>query len=232
MTGESRGDDDAGSSWALFAAIAVSLALIAAGVVLAFYANSIRTALHVGSTTCVLTSAESAADPVSRKGNTPLVHLAGAQARACSLSSLPAGLRLAQLTVKREPASDTLLAALLAAALALVLCGAFFTHVEGITVAGIHLRIRRRDRRDTAIAVDLDAQKRPADIAPAVVESAKLVAQQKAADLRDFAAGRRVSAPIEVSDDRLAELRRGNPLPPALLSELAEQALDEQLEGG
>lgn len=218
---------------ARIAVVFVSIVLVGGGVAVALYAKSTRTTLPVTSTTCVVTSSDIGDAPGRREDEPAVTRLSSSQAGACSATALPNGMRLAQLTVKRASASDTLLAALLATSLALVVCGAFFTRIESVAVGGVGIGVRRdkrKDTEDTSRAVDRVAEEMQQAVPSEAVERAKLAAKEKAADLREVAIGKRAIPPIMVPTDRLAELRRGNPLPADVLDELARKALDEQLE--
>jgi hypothetical protein len=170
-------------------------------------------------------------DAEGRREDEPQVtKLSPAQARICDTDRIADGLRLGQLTVKREPPSDTLLSALFGAALALVFAGAFYPRIESVTVAGLGFKVKRGDARASAKAVVALADELPEPVPPQAVEGATRDVQDKLGDLREYAAGKREIPPIEVPGELLPELRRGNPLPEDLLKELADRALKEQLE--
>jgi hypothetical protein len=208
----------------------LAVGLIIAGVLVLVYADLIRTDLHVASTTCVLTSSDTGDGSPTHEDEPAVTQLTGSQPTACGVKRIAAGLRLAQLTVRRETTSDTFLAALLATALALLLCGAFFTRIESITVAGVSIGMGKQDRKEAGRAVAQAVRRRAEPIPPQVVAKATVTAGELATDVRRAAAGKRPSAPVPVSADRLAELRRGDPLPADLLEELADKALEEELE--
>src|SRR5262249_55182545 len=156
------------------------------------------TSLHTSSTTCVVTSSDIGDVPARREDEPAVTRLSSSQAHVCSVAQLPTGLRLAQLTVKREPAPDTLLSALLATSLALVISGVFFARVESITIAGVGIGIGRRDRKNADKAVDRVVDTLPQEVPPGTVERTKRATQRKAVELREYAVGERIAPPIDV----------------------------------
>ena len=227
-TSASPGTDDEERRGLTFA---ISFGLILLGVALAIYAGVIRTNLHTDAAVCVLSGPDTADTPSAHEDEPPIAPLSPTELAACPSAPLGSLVRISQFTVTRRNASDTLLTALLATAAVLVLSGAFFTRIETISgPGGLSLSMaKRRDRNDAKRAVETVASALAVDIPNQQIDRAKSIAQQEAVDLREFAIGRRPVPPLPVDEDRLEELRRGNPLPSDLLEALAQDAVEKAI---
>jgi hypothetical protein len=214
--------------------------LLALGLGILVYAAVIRTDLHTDSIVCVdrPTTSSGSAPKNDKQGKTDT---SSQTAKICS-STFSDSEKERKTT--RRATSDVLVSSVFGAGAILMLAGAFYSRVRKVTIAGQTIEMDEVLRRDAVAVSEAVAREAGAQIAErkeltdphrmseavARTAAATTLAAEEVRELREFAAGARVKAPIVLDPARLEDLRRGNPLPPDVLERLAKRAVKEAFE--
>jgi hypothetical protein len=214
--------------------------LLALGLGILVYAAAIRTDLHTDSIVCVDRPTGSSGRVLGTAKQTKTDSSSQATKTCSSLFSDSERER----TTTRRITSDVLVSSIFGAGAILMLAGAFYSRVTKLTIAGQTVEMDAVSRRD-AVAVseavarqaktqigDREELTDPHRMTEAVtrIAAATALAAEEVRELRQFAAGARVEAPIALDPARLEDLRRGDPLPPDVLERLAKRAVEEAFE--